>query len=307
MALDGTTLYFAGTFTQVGVTARQGIAAINAQTGGLLSWDPGVSGGTVEVRKIIPYDGKVYIFGDFTTAGGASRSMAAALDASTGLATLYMAGAFTDVNSGTTRNHLAAVDASSAIATGWDPDANGDVEALALLGDNAYVGGAFTLMGADPRSKAAAVAKATGLATSWDPNANSTVFSLVATAPTVWLGGGFTTVGGFARNRMAAVNTFDAGLQPFNPSSNGSVLNMQLVAPQTVYAAGLFTTIGGQSRSKFAAVDTVFSTATSWIADSAGGSNNGRCVLSTPYGVFVGGQFTSINAVSKTGIANTVP
>jgi hypothetical protein len=329
MAQDGTTLYIGGNFTLVGATARNGLAAINAQTGSLLSWDPGATGGVVGVTKIIPSGGTVYIFGDFTTAGGSFRNNAAAIDAVTGLATAwnpdinnrvndaaidtinavaYLGGTFTLVNGATARNRIAAIDLTSGLATGWDPDANNAVEAVGFLAPNVYIGGSFTTVnGGTPRNRAAALDTTTGVATSWDPNLNGSVFTMAVTAPTVWLGGAFTTVGGFPRTRVAAVNTFDAGVQPFNPSANNSVISMTYYAPNTLYLAGAFTTAGGSSRSKFAAIDTVFSTATSWIADSAGGTNIGRQVLRNPYAVFVGGQFTSINTVPKTGIAATVP
>lgn len=328
MALDGTTLYIGGTFTMVGVTARNGLAAINAQTGSLLSWDPGATGGAVEVRRIIPKGSTIYVFGDFTTAGGSARNRAAAIDASTGLATswnpniggtvddaivdtpnavVYMSGAFTTVNGGTGRNRIAAFDITSATVTGWNPNANGTVECMSLLGSNIYAGGAFTTIGGASRSKVAAVDTTTGLATAWDANVDTTVFSIIATAPTIWLGGNFTTVGGFPRTNAAAVNTFNAGVQPFDPAPDGSVLQMQLYSLSHIYMAGLFTTNGGSSRSKFADIDASFGTANTWVADSAGGGNSGRYILRTPYAVFVGGQFTSINGTSKTGIAATVP
>jgi hypothetical protein len=329
MALDGTTLYIGGNFTLVGATARNGIAAINAQTGSLLSWNPGVTGGAFKLKKIIPYNGQVYVFGDFTVAGGAARNGVAAIDAVTGLATAwdpdtnnivndaaidtvnavaYIGGAFTLVNGGTVRNRLAAIDLSSGLATGWDPNIGNSVTALGFLYPNVYFGGTFTTVnGATPRNRAAAVDSNTGIATTWDPNFDSSIFSMVVTAPTIWLAGSFTTAGGFPRSNIAAVNTFDAGVQPFNPGTTGVVNNISFYAPQTLYMAGALNLVAGSPRMKFAAVDTVFSTATSWIANSAGGANVGQVVLRTPWAVFVGGQFTSINAVAKTGIAATVP
>jgi len=327
MALDGTTLYFAGNFTLVGATARQNIAAINAQTGSLLSWDPGLSGGTTNVSKIIPYAGNVYVFGDFTTAGGSARNRAAAIDAVTGLAdtwnpnlngsvrgasidtltnTVYLGGSFTDINSGTTRNRIAAVDATTGIASGWDPNSNGTVEAVEFFNSTIYIGGSFTTVnGGTARNRIAALANTTGIATSWDPNADGTVYAIAPTTSAVWLGGGFNNMGGFPRQKLAGVNTSDAGVRNFDPTSAGTVINMEFVAPETLYVAGLFTSVGGQSRSKFASVDTEFSTANAWVADSAGGST-GRDILVTPWAIFVGGQFTSINAVARTGIAATV-
>jgi hypothetical protein len=328
MALDGTTLYIGGNFTLVGVTARQGLAAINAQTGSLLSWDPGASGGTNNVYKIVPSGSNVYVFGDFTTAGGASRNRAAAISAGTGVATawdpdvngdvydavintttalVYMAGAFTDVG-GNTRNYAAAVDLSTGSISGWDPDADAAVQCLSLLGSTMYMGGSFTNIGGAARNKAAAVNINTSLATSWDPNLNGTVETIYPDSFNVYLGGQFTTVGGFARNRMAQVRTFDAGVNPFNPDIDGTVYKMSFNNTlASLYVAGDFDNAGGSVRSKFASLDPNFATAQPWIADAAGGSNVGRAVLWTPWAAFVAGQFTSINAVPKTGTAATVP
>jgi hypothetical protein len=327
MALDGTTLYFAGNFTLVGVTARQGIAAINAQTGSLLSWDPGVSGGVQNVRRIVVSGANVYVFGDFTTAGGSSRSGAAAIDKVTGVATawdpspngdvidaiidtptslVYMAGLFTTL-SGSGRNRVGSVDLTTAAIGSWDPDADAGVYSMSRVGNNIYMGGDFNNVGGAARNRVAAIDVNTSLATSWDPNADSTVSSVLADPFNVYLGGAFTTIGGFSRSRLAEVRTFDAGLDPFDPSPDSTVVNMQLYSSTELYISGAFTTVGGSSRSKFASINPVFSTANAWVADSAGGSNFGRVTLRTPYAVFVGGQFTSINSVSKTGIAATVP
>ena len=329
MALDGTTLYIGGSFTMVGATTRNGIAAINAQTGSLLSWNPGITGGSQQVSKIIPYAGKVYVFGDFTTAGGSARNRGAALDATTGLATswdpnfnntvldaeidtttafVYAGGQFTTINGGTGRNHLAGIDLATGLDTGWNPNADGTVWSLDLEGSNVYVGGEFlNVNGATPRNYVAAVAKTNGVATTWDPNADDFVFKVIASAPTVWLGGRFTTIGGFGRNRAAAVNTFDAGVQPFNPNPNGEVFTMQLISPNLIYLAGSFSTVGGSSRTGYASISTIFSTANIWTADSAGGPNLPKVILQTPWAVFLGGQWTSINAVSRIGFAATVP
>jgi len=123
---DGTTLYAVGTFTKIGTTTRQRVAAFNVSTGALTSWKAPSINNTV--RGIAILGNTVYIGGNFTLVGGIARTRLAALDATTGamlswaptadqmvrriVATptrMYIAGNFATVN-GATQKNLAVVD-----------------------------------------------------------------------------------------------------------------------------------------------------------------------------------------------------
>ena len=63
---DGRTIYVGGDFNQVNSTSRNRIAALDAQTGELLPFNPGANG---RVDAIAVNGNTIYFGGDFTTAG----------------------------------------------------------------------------------------------------------------------------------------------------------------------------------------------------------------------------------------------
>ena len=192
LAASGSTAYVGGSFTTVGGMARGFVAQVRNV--------PGQTG------EVLPFD---------VDANGAVRALALRGD------TLFMGGAFTEVNTGLaaltrTRNRLAAIDAATGLARPWDPDANGDVHALALDGDTVYAGGDFArINGTVDRGKLAAVDDQTGAARPWAPVADGLVRALAARGPTVFAGGDFGQVNGASRTGLAAVDSQSGALDPF--------------------------------------------------------------------------------------------
>jgi len=69
------------------------------------------------------------------------------------------------------------------------------VNAIATIGSNVYVGGAFTLVNTGvSRFFLAAIDASSGLLTSWDPACGSSVFSLATRGNVIYAGGGFNYV-----------------------------------------------------------------------------------------------------------------
>jgi hypothetical protein len=180
LVVSGNTVYLGGYFNGVnsinanttGVT-RNYVAAVDATSGIATGWNPDANGG---VTALALSGNTVYLGGGFSGAN--------AINANT---------------TGVPRNYAAAVDATSGIATGWNPYANDDVNAIAVSGNTVYLGGDFT--GANSinanttgvtRNYVAAVDATSGTATAWNPDPNSGVYALFA-APdgTVYLGGYF--------------------------------------------------------------------------------------------------------------------
>jgi hypothetical protein len=154
--------------------------------------------------------------------------------------TLYLGGDFTGVTkvggASFLRNRLAAIDLSTLNVTAWNPDADGEVMALATSGTKVYAGGAFTFIGGVQRVGAAAFDTQTGgTLTTWDPeifdaNAPPPVFQgiVYALAPfgsTMYVGGRFTHVGNGSpvqRDSIAAVDLVNGAPTSFDPiASNG--------------------------------------------------------------------------------------
>ena len=157
MVLSGSTLYIGGTFTNFVynnvTTARNYAAALDAVTGAPTTWRPEPDQGV----------------NDMVLSG----------------TTMYMGGNFFNLGSGggSPRAYLGAVSTSdTGTVTTWDPSnssTNGRVESLALSGDGTkmYVGGRFTTLGGQTRSRlGAATTAGTGSITSWDPSVLKSTF-----------------------------------------------------------------------------------------------------------------------------------
>jgi hypothetical protein len=174
--------------------------------------------------------------------------------------TVYAGGYFTSIG-GQTRTNIAALDSASGVATAWNPNAHGEVDALAVSGGTVYAGGYFTSIGGQPRNRIAALDAASGVATAWDPNADSNVDALAVSGGTVYAGGYFTSIGGYLRIYIAALDAASGAATAWDPNANDYVFALA-VSGGTVYAGGGFTSIGGQSQAGVAAISADASTAT---------------------------------------------
>ncbi|MGH3141004.1 MAG: hypothetical protein ACRDQE_14830 [Gaiellales bacterium] len=228
LALSGNTLYAGGSFGSVNGTARANLAAFDATTGALsTTWAPAANDRVKAVDMAV--DGsRVYVAGNFTTINGASRRHVAALDPTTGapISSFSHGLSYAVVDM--------AVDASGVFIAGaggggnfsdlnlttgalvWQGGTDGNVQAIATLGGEVYVGGHYdnycgmqggmhTCNTSTTRHKLLAVDEATGALTSWDPSANSSlgVFALTGSGTTLGVGGDFTRIGGRSQQGFA--------------------------------------------------------------------------------------------------------
>jgi hypothetical protein len=275
MAVSGSTVYVGGVFTSVGGQSRNNLAALDATTGLATSWDPNPNSSDFGTTALTVDGSNVYVSGDFTTIGGQSRNNIAAIDSTTGLATIwnpnannvsysivvsgstvYTDGEFNNIG-GQSRNHIAALDATTGLATSWNPGSSASISflrAIAVSGSTVYVGGFMNSIGGQTRRGIAALDATTGLATSWNPNAGSgkVIFGLAVSGSTVYTVGNFTSIGGQSRNRIAALATSNGVSTPWNPNANGSNTTAIVATSSKVYVGGDFTTIGGASQQSFA-------------------------------------------------------
>ena len=145
VAYLGGTIYLGGSFTAVDGTTRNRLAACDAATGNLLSWNPNANG-VVRALKVSPAGTRVYVGGDFTAVGGAARARVAALSPTSG-------GAF-----------------------GWSPYVNDSVKAVTTSNSGAtvYVGGDFdSAEGAGRRRLAAFNATSGNISTTFKPTVSN--------------------------------------------------------------------------------------------------------------------------------------
>ena len=222
LAVDGTTVYAAGIFQVIGGELRDRIAALDATSGLATAWNPGASGASGFVSTIVKSGSTVYVGGDFTTAGGASRSRIAAIDATTGL------------------------------ATAWNPVASDVVQSIVVSGSTIYVGGHFGFIGGQPRNRIAALDAGTGLATAWNPNAgaiNTAVRSLAISGSRVFVGGWFSTLGGQTRKLLGAVDITSGSATSWDPSATGSTFDQVYtlaLGGSRVFAGGSYANVNQQ-------------------------------------------------------------
>ncbi len=205
MTSIGHTLYVAGMFDEVNGVPRRSLAAIDAVTGEVLDWNPNATGRQVRINALQPLDDTVYVAGDFSSIGGASRQLVAAIDGIAGKATafdigpslsryiadlfaiapsrgaVYVGGWFLDI-AGQSRLSLAAFGESGALlpadagmntsdvngwVVGWWPTTH----ALAVRGDTLFVAGRFDSLGGRGLPNFAALDAATLVPFDWNPDA----------------------------------------------------------------------------------------------------------------------------------------
>src|SRR5581483_2151908 len=298
---DGSTVFAGGDFTTAGGATRVGLAALDATTGVATAWNGNVAGcnrATPEEPACIPAvyalsmssDGTTLSSGGlFTSAGGAARNQAAALNTATGLATgwdpspntfvrtlapsgtqVLVGGDLTSVNA-PTRNRVAALDATTGVLdAGFAADANDYVEALALSPDGTrlLIGGDFSKVDGKSRINVAAVDAATGaLDGTWNPIAKGgPVMAMAVSGGRLYLGGKFVTVAGVDVPRLAAVDPVTgAVVTGWRPAPDSWVAAL-VPAPggALLYAGGDFAAIGGRTQARAAAISTATGTASAW-------------------------------------------
>jgi trimeric autotransporter adhesin len=325
VAYLGGTIYLGGSFTSVDGTTRNRLAACDAATGNLLSWNPNANG-VVRALKVSPAGTRVYVGGDFTAVGGASRARVAALNPTSGAAfswspyvndsvkaittsttgsTVYVGGDF-DSAEGAGRRRLAAFNATSGkISTTFKPNvSNGTgnfatVLSLAVHPNNQtlYFSGDFALVNGTSRRNAAAVS--TGVATlrAWNPASTADVAAdlvVSASGNTVFVGGRAT--GGYVQ----AYGPTAGGTPVWNVQTNGDVEALA-VSSSILYVGGHFTTVGGTGRGHLAALSTAGGGLQSW-APTANGVFGAFGAAITSSRVAFGGEFTTVAGEAHQGV-----
>jgi hypothetical protein len=192
--VSGNIAYIGGQFTSVfpagstgttGAVTRNGVAAINLDTGALLPWNPNVTGGIVYAIEVDPNTGNVFLGGAFATAGGATHKK------------------IVEVGS-------AASNGTGAVVTAFKPPVpNKAVHGLNVLGSQLYIGGAFTKLGSNARGFIGRVSDTTGaFDPTWAPVVDGEVHAIAFdTAGTrAVLGGFFRTMNGQSFVGVGAVD-----------------------------------------------------------------------------------------------------
>lgn len=210
-----------------------------------------------------------------------------------------------------------AVSPRAGAIVGADPDdgtpnTNGRVNAVAYLGGTVYIGGSFTSVNGQARSRLAAFNAADGTLLSWNPGANGVVRALkVSPAGTrVYVGGDFTVVAGVARARIAALSPSSGNAFGWNPYVNDAVKAITTSnSGSTVYAGGDFTSSEGAGRRHLAAFGATSGNLSSGFKPNvSNGSGNFATVLAMDVSangntLYFSGDFALVNGSARRNAA----
>jgi len=276
--------YIGGSFTQVGTEIRNGIAHILSDGQVDLNWNP-----NLELIQYVNDNSRYQLVKRVLAVGTFEGLLVNVIVVKDGV--VYIGGNFNSVLN-ETRNNLAAIDVGGSV-TSWNPNADGEVNTLAISNEIVYAGGSFTVIGGQSRA-----IDMGGSAISWNPGANGPVYSLVINNDTVYIGGEFNSVGSQARNYLAAIDV-GGSVTSWDPNADASVQTLT-VDNNTVYVGGKFTTIGDQNRNRLAAIE-VGGSLTSWNPN-VDGYSVGALAINNDI-VYAGGEFTSVGSQTRNGLA----
>lgn len=224
---------------------------------------------------------------------------------------VYVVGNFSSVQ-GQARRGLAKLSLADASLSAWNPNQGStssyDFRSIALHGGSAYVGGNFTQVGTNSRTRVAKIDPASGAVDpAWNAQPNALVADVEADASGVYVSGDFTSVGGVARSYAAKLSLATGDLLPWAPAFSNIITNAALDDAH-FYAVGCFSSVAGQARAFLARIDAQTGALdATWAPQPNGGCTYGLNLTSTQ--VYVGGPFTQISGqpaqrigrVSKTG------
>ena len=217
IVISGGRIYLGGSFTHVrapgapgGGAVRNHLAAIDARTGNLLSWNPNANG-QVRVLRIKPGGRTIYAGGRFTRIGGR------------------------------TRIHVAAIATHGATVRRWHPRTNGSVSAILARPRRVYLGGAFTTVNGRARLRVAAVSsRAAGKLRAWHPAVGGGDVRAMAISNArrrLYIGGWFTHVNGRSHAHLAAIDTATGGIRRYAARPAWPVAALRR-GGRSLYAAG---------------------------------------------------------------------
>lgn len=140
------------------------------------------------------------------------------------------------------------------LADDFNPGASGAVTALAVqAGGEIVVGGNFTNLAGQARSRLARLRSDGALDEGFGPNVGGTVTSLVIQPDgRILVGGYFTNIAGQVRNRVARLSPDGVLEAGFNPNANASVQCLALQTNGQILVGGYFSQMRGQPRTRFA-------------------------------------------------------
>jgi hypothetical protein len=216
---------------------------------------------------------------------------------------MYAVGRFTSIKHGSTiytRNNIFSFKKTAPFTvTSWNPNVNGQVNAIAFNGTNcsrAYIGGSFTSVNGTAVSNIAEISTSSGnVISTFGHSANNEVWTMVYAKGHLLTGGDFHFINGSKNPFMASLspvtgkndgfvhlnisgdyNYCAAGGKPCTNSHHSQVYNQQLSHSGNLdLVEGRFTSVGGQPRQQIFMLNIggTKATVTGWTSPEWDGSN----------------------------------
>ncbi|XDD45847.1 hypothetical protein AB3N60_14165 [Leptospira sp. WS39.C2] len=324
IAVSNNKIYLGGSFTSVnGGTARNNFAVIDTNVGNDLGFNYGVNG---NVHQVIEKNGIVYLFGNFTLISGETRNYGASIDSITSALTgwnpnflnpfqypsaaagfsidgsrMLIPGGIGTVNY-VSRSNIASVYLDTGYPTNWSPSINNEVSVLHIKNNQLFLGGNFTTISGQSRTKLAVYQLPSFELSSFNPIVTpGIVTNLISDDNNIYFGGTFTTVNGSTRNNVAAFSLNDFSLTNWNPNANSQVSAL-FNLNNNILLGGLFTTAGGGPRTYIQAVNKVDGLFVNIPTTSPDGDVSG--IASYNGKIYIGGFFTTIGGFPNQYLAS---
>lgn len=234
-----------------------------------------------------------------------------------------MLGGYFDAFNGQPDSGAVRLNANGSVDTSFAVNVGGDVYALAVQSDGKIViGGDFSTVNSQTANGIARLNANGTLDSGFNigSGANGLVFAVAVQADgKIVMTGSFTSVNSQSRPKIARLNangtveslaTFDPGIGPAGTTYGGAMECLALQADGKILIAGDLTFVDGESRNGIARLNSDGSledTDTFDIGTGVSGTLGvGTLVLDAEGGILISGAITSVNDVSRSGMARLV-